>query len=378
MVAPWTYLGISLTDFKKQLIPRVKDDLFKVDFSLDELGQALLEKVAFGQPISLVDLYGGILARKLLAKGADDPYQIELTSQTRRVSDGHWMYPIYTAIVTKKPYEWLEFTPHEVGSDYLGGYIPQWAFGRKFFNGVSQDFAPPQSLGFLMGIWGSAFAANVKEVLTNFEKKIKPRFLLNILQSGAQETIIGRQRLLPAKVYNFTYGMVQLPRGQQEMMTLIDAGVHFNLPLPPLLRKERAVDIVVVFDLSGNIKGGGELKKTQDYFAKKNIKLPPIDYQHIDTQICSIFRDETDPTVPVIIYLPRIKNDRYGSFDPDKDCLKSFCDTFNFKYNATHVEKLSGLTEFNIKESKDTIIQVIKQVVERKRRAVRISTAQKK
>ena len=33
-------------------------------------------------------------------------------------------------------------------------------------------------------------------------------------------------------------------------MELIDAGLMFNSPYPPLLRKERSVDIILSFDFS--------------------------------------------------------------------------------------------------------------------------------
>jgi cytosolic phospholipase A2 len=364
-IAPWTHSGATLQDFKKQLIPIVQRDIFKVSLNYNQLLEVLLQKVAFGQPISLVDVYGAVLAYKLLAKGSGNPYDINLSSHIQRIAMGTWLYPIYTA-VTELPYVWVEFTPYEIGSNDLGGYIPSWSFGRRFLQGKSQDRAPSQSLGYLMGIWGSAFAANVKEIVHNFEQAIQYEQLRGVLKVGLDVTRLGKQRFSSAQVLNFTYGMLKLLRGQEEVLTLVDAGLSFNLPLPPLMRKERAVDIIIVLDASSPINKGEELQKAQTYLKAKGIKIPPINYEAINSSIYSVFYDPEDTSIPTIIYMPLVKNSNYSNFDP-LSCSKDYCSTFNFSYTAAQFEELSGLTEFNMKESKDSIIKAIRRVVEAKR-----------
>ena len=191
-LATWTHLGMPLQQFQDYLLNRIKNNFFKIGFDLNAVTQNLLRKFSFKQPISLVDIYGSFIAKNLLS---GDINSINLANQTKTIEGGKWIMPIYTAIATKLPYEWVEFTPYEVGGDALGGYVPSWSFGRSFLNGQSQDFAPPpQTLGYLMGMWGSAFAANYKEVLLNFENNIKQDFIRNALKFGIQETVIGRQR----------------------------------------------------------------------------------------------------------------------------------------------------------------------------------------
>ena len=63
------------------------------------------------------------------------------------------------------PYEWMEITPFEVGSSFLKTYIPTWAYGRKFKDGNSTNAPPEQTLGYFMGIFGSAFEISLKDIV---------------------------------------------------------------------------------------------------------------------------------------------------------------------------------------------------------------------
>lgn len=367
MLAPWTIMGITPAQFREQLIPRISEALFPqwTKLKTAEIAEQALKKFVFGEPVSLIDLYGALLGRRLLGNGVN-PYAITLGSQISRIAHGDWVFPIYTAVVTKtEPYQWVEFTPYEIGSDYLGGYVPSWALGRKFSQGKSTTFSPPQPLGFYMGIWGSAFSANFKEIYQNTIDQISPKQLRDALQYGTEELKVGNTRLLPAKVFNYTRGIPGLPRNQEETLTLIDAGLSCNLPGVPLLKKERSVDVLVFLDASQFVDGATELKCVEAYARKNNIKFPVINYKDIGKKTVSIFKDEKDPSVPVVIYLPRIKNDKYSkTFDPSENIAKGgYARTDNFAYTPEEVRQLSGLTEFNMKESKDAIINALRDAI---------------
>jgi cytosolic phospholipase A2 len=367
-IAPWIQLGISLDTLKNRLINQLSKPLYSVPLDIQSLSSYLLIKLSFGQSLSLVDIYGALLASHLL--GTSDPMKYSFADQAHYVKQGTFPLPIYTAAVTKLPYEWIEFTPYEVGSDYLGGYVPAWAFGRRFLQGKSIDFAPPLSLGFLMGVWGSAFAANVTEILNIVKNRIQPAFLRSFITAGTQETIIGRQRLFPATVFNYTYGLNVSPRRQQETFTLVDAGIDFNLPLPPLLAKERAIDLIIILDASaeeGSVSGK-QLKKAEEYLKRYGIKFPTIPYQGIESRICSVFRDPADSSIPTVIYMPQIKNPGYSrTFDP-ASCLPTFCSSFNFTYKPAEVELLVGLARYNIESCRYIIAHTLREIVEAKRR----------
>ncbi|KAI8644052.1 acyl transferase/acyl hydrolase/lysophospholipase, partial [Parasitella parasitica] len=70
---------------------------------------------------------------------------------------------------TNDLYQWFEFTPYDMGSEEINAWIPTWSFGRKFENGKNLERLPEQSLGILMGMFGSAFVAS----LAHFYQEIR-------------------------------------------------------------------------------------------------------------------------------------------------------------------------------------------------------------
>ena len=72
-----------------------------------------------------------------------------------------------------------------------------------------------------------------------------------------------------------------------------------------------------------------------------------------------MFKDEKDSSVPVVIYMPLIKNEKYSKkFDPKK-AESGYCNTFNFLYSKKQFDELSGLTRFNMLEAKNKIWSVV-------------------
>lgn len=346
------------------LMPLLAKSIFSKPINKTFVGVTLISKIAFTQPITLVDFFGVLLSEKILARVPF--YARDISRQAINLTQGAWPMPLYSAILAQRPYEWFEFTPFEAGSTYLKAFIPVWAFGRKFKNGLSTNLNAPQNLGYIMGICGSAFTASLRDALEHTLDEIDPRIAQVIRQEDV--TIpFGAQRISPGRDYNFNYDMENMPANDQLFLTLVDAGLDFNIPFPPALRKERAIDIIIAFDNSATIAGGFELKGAERYVRRLGLPFPIINYEQIDTKICSIFKSN-NLEAPIIIYLPLIKNPLYSStFDPS-DCTKnSYCATTNFAYTAEQVNQLSGLTAFNLKQAKQQIIDVINMVIERKK-----------
>lgn len=362
-LATWLESGLDPSQMNRHLKPKLANSLAHNFTYSGSFVKELLLKYSFNQPLSLVDPFGALLASSLLITNRANPYIIQLSEQANIIKNGSQMMPIYTAIVTKTPYEWVEFTPFEIGGDYLGGYIPTWSFGRKFAFGKSLDDAPEQPLGYLMGIWGSAFTANFKEIIVNMGASIKPTFLKNALEKTFEETVIGRQRLYPAQVFNFMLGVPKTPRYQQTTLSLIDAGLEFNLPIPPLMRKDRAIDIIIIFDASDTQIRGSELKKAEAYFKRQGLAFPNIELDEESNEICYIFKDAENANVPVVIYFPFIKNEKYNADFDAKTCFSTFCNTFNFIYKPEEIDLITGLMAFNVIQSKEIIKQAIKDVI---------------
>lgn len=350
----------------------------------EEIGRLinnLVTKVAFKQNIGPVDIWGGLIANHVFRGLMDPRLSLRMTdTQIPHIQTGangkSFPFPIYTAIGgdLKKGYNWYEFTPVECGSTDVGYWCPTWAFDRKMNNGISKkwdiipfndkQYPPEQTLGFFMGICGSAFTINLGEVIdmildgkdtamkgesSNYKK------VVNALLEEVKKSYVGTKSIPAAKVHNYTYGIDGSPIKNDDSILLRDAGIDFNLPLPPLLRKERKVDIIFVFDASGSIldSPGAELIKANKWAKKNGVSLPSFSsIPNLGKEAVTII--DSDKKSPVVVYMPMIKDKglTYSGDAKDFDlsaCLKKDCSTFNFKYSKKEFDGLTALTEQNMK-----------------------------
>ncbi|KAH8804706.1 acyl transferase/acyl hydrolase/lysophospholipase [Xylogone sp. PMI_703] len=271
----------------------------------------------------LVDIYGLILAARLLVPKGElgvDYRDLKLSNQRNNIRHGEHPMPIYTAVrheipileksspeekATDSPsestkekakkeawFQWFEFTPFELFCEEFSAGIPTWAVGRKFENGrhVAQDNSgysvPEMRLPLLLGMWGSAFCAT----LSHYYKEIRPLVKGIAGFKGIDGMIEGRNEDLskvhpidPASIPNFVYGMDgMLPDSTPENIyknthiQLMDAGMSNNLPVYPLLRPGRDVDILIAFDASADIKTENWLSLMDGYAVQRGIKGWPI------------------------------------------------------------------------------------------------------
>jgi hypothetical protein len=388
----WAIAGLmqsklDLTSYIDQIKPRLA--LGKTDgVAWDRVALALAKKAAFGQKLGTVDLYGAILGEHLLTNlgGASNPQELFLSDQVAFVGQANVPFPLYTSIMDvtapgdkKIGYEWVEFSPYEIGTAALGGaFVPTWAFGSPFNAGASQEILPQQMLDYLMGIWGSAFTPNMKDAITIYSKGVQDKPIIKVFNiplptklvlSALDQVLVGswaaEQRAAPATVANWMKGLSNSV-AQKNDVILADAGIDFNIPFPPLLRPERAVDIIVVLDASNEVlRGGtGELRKAEQYCRAHNLKFPPIDYAQASAGNCVVFEDKNDPKCPVLIYMPLRKNPGYQKgWDP---ASVAFTQTSNFIYTPSDTHLITGLTAYTMQNSLETIKAVMNSVIDRK------------
>jgi len=379
--AGFLYSGMPIAQYLDHLTTTINENLIE-NFNFDQVMLSLLKKNSYGQPLSLIDFYGALLAQKLLVNADyENPCDMLFSSEQELVTLGHVPLPICSAILGQETtdYTWIEFTPYEVGSIDLNAYIPSWAFGRKFDKGVSQDFAPPQSLGYCMGIWGSAMSVSVQELFdmeitsTNSilgqavaqisldvqtVQSILQDIKIRIAQDIKTKDLLD-YRISPARVFNWTLNMPQGPLTSAEQLTLVDAGINIGVPLPPLLDGRRKIDIIIVLDAStGSL--GTALQEAEQYAQAHSLKFPTIDYTQVGN-VCSVHRG-SDLTTPIIIYLPLRSNPGYqNGWDP---LTANFTSIFNFEYTPDEIGLLSGLTNYNMVASKTLILQTIKEFIQ--------------
>jgi hypothetical protein len=180
------------------------------------------------------------------------------------------------------------------------------------------------------------------------------------------------------------FGIGNNPLKKQKNIKLIDGGIACNLPYLPVSgqRPERMPDILMFFDFSHS-RIPDSLQKSEMYAREKGLKFPVIDYTDIENKVISIFMDEHDPEVPVVIYMPRISDHQLWQ---DKKCEAKFrkyriiedfefghcaasgpCKTLNFTYSSRASRQVMDQMEFNVVACKKAIIDVIKWVMERKK-----------
>ncbi|EFZ04046.1 phospholipase A2 [Metarhizium robertsii] len=264
----------------------------------------------------LVDVYGLLLgARFLVPKGelGVNEKDFKLSNQRDAIKFGDRPLPIYTVVRHEIPqteeanrgpterekkiakeeswFQWYEITPYEFFCEEFGAGIPTWAMGRKFNNGKdvpleTRFHLPEIRVPLLMGIFGSAFCAT----LSHYYKEIKPLVLSISGLSGVDQFVSGRDDDLskvhpidPASIPNFAYQMHgKLPDTtpksiyEQEHIQLMDAGMSNNLPIYPLLRPGRDVDILIAFDASADIKTDNWLSVADGYARQRGIKGWPV------------------------------------------------------------------------------------------------------
>src|SRR5205807_2703719 len=185
---------------------------------------------------SLVDFYGGLLANRLLAFFGDKAQEVKLSDLQQRLIDGSYPYPLFTAIDARSAEahapHWFEFSPHEIGSADIAVYVPTVAYGREFEEGVSKNKHSEVSLGFQLGTYGSAFGVHLEMAWQEVEEFVSDAVLKKFMSQLAMQ--YAGKRVFWAEVPNFMYGLSNNPWQDREFLKLVDAGLAFNFPYPPV------------------------------------------------------------------------------------------------------------------------------------------------
>jgi len=396
-----TTTGLPFEKFRSALVANMQKhpkDITQAQGSA--LFDTVLVKYAFDQNLTLIDLYGNLLTNRLLTGMVKDPFRVYMSEQVKVLENGSRPFPLYSAVQKRRStnslsYRWWEFSPYEVGSAEVGAYVPTWAFGRTFNKGKSTNFAPEQTLGFYLGIFGSAFAADVNKVLDTIKgdvvdsnKKAVADFVFKqmVAAAGADETVktIGNKRIKFSwgELADFTTGMPQEKLVGEKEIRLSDGGIAFNLPYPLVSgeRAERKADVLIFLDYSSGIEKAEALRACEAYAKEKKLKFPVINYTNIAKKAVSVFKDPKDASVPVVVYMPLIQDNTLWqvnknkpefaafapyveAFDPVACTENGYCSTFNFVYTLEQAKQLSAYTEFVMMASKGVIVDAIKGVV---------------
>ncbi len=385
-VGPWLMGKDDIGRFRMNLAAKVEQDLFSPTITKSEAESIILNlmlKDKMGQPITGIDLYGSLLARKLLSDLGDSRQFDGLSLMIPRISRAEDPFPIFTAVSNNispdSNYAWFEFTPYEVGSDFLKAFVPSWAWNRPFSNGTSQMNCPEPGLGFGMGIFGSAFALRVQDIVDRiFPQSSKEGMLLKalvtpILQKyGLSEEGVRKTAIIPGgQVLNWALGLSQTPNSarKQPIIEMADAGMQACLPFYPLLRPERTPDILIALDMGDEAPDAAPaLRAAEKYLNQRGIPFPKIDYSQLGHDNLNIFGDPKKRNVPVVLYIPNMKNTAlqppFNNFDPHSPAvggLTGYASVANFRYSRDHFLQWSEFVRANTANLAPRILEVIKE-----------------
>jgi hypothetical protein len=391
-VAPWIATQQPIEEFKEY----VKECAAKscLEFTLGEemLVAEALEKKINKAPLTPVDPYGFCLANRLLAHLNNQRHTITLSDLRAKIAADKHPYPIFVAIDARSSDDgksivtgqsWTEFTVDTIRNLTNNIHIPTEAYGSGFKNGTETKHNHEKSLGYGMGTWGSAFGANIHDIIGEV---IKNPVLREEIEALIPDNIEADRPLhFYAKVPNYVYKMdiEDKALASDKHLLFVDSGLEINLPYPPVsgICAERAPEILIFLDASAGEDIGNELIKVAAYAKDHNLPFPNIDIENIDKKTISIFKDETNKQTPVVIYMPRISdkelweanksNPEYtpynlSGFDLHHETNNGFAKTQEFQYTPEHSTLVMNQTEFNMLVNRDKIIETIKWCIDRK------------
>lgn len=348
MTGTWIAQSYSLSDLKDFLRAQVSTDPSLQDFDWGSIAQQLFYKVNYGQPVNQSDAWGCFLAHVLLKGLAGGGQEVSFSSLAPKIRTGKYPLPILTALLDDSfPYEWFEFSPFEIGSATSAAWIPTQAFGKRFVQGISTDSGPEQTLGYVLGLSSSGFAAPLPALLNSLIQMLPQKcanfqsIFSNYFQNALNN--VNELQLPPPTIFNYMKDLDGSQHASPDYLSFFDAGVSVNVGIPPLLRRKVQVHLICDASDSATNNSNNTLAQAQAYAHCNNFKFPDIDYSSIGTDKVSLFYSEQDPEVPVIIYFPN-----QVSFS-----------TFKFQYTADEFNQLYRFMKDTVEQSYETICKGI-------------------
>jgi len=127
-----------------------------------------------------------------------------------------------------------------------------------------------------------------------------------------------------------------------------DGGLLANVPIDPLVRPERTVDMIVVLDTSAAV---AEHPFQELANAVPSLK-PALPLN--TTNVAFPYVSPRTATYPTIIYIPVLKNENFSStFTPES------CGTYKFHYTKEEATDLCGLAHYLTVQAQPPIFNVL-------------------
>lgn len=370
-------------------------------------------RIGYGDTLSAVDLYGGMVGNVVLNLMGDDRLKVTWSSLASLAQHGDIPLPLCSAVfdaglpqmhATGKhtQYEWFETGPFQAGSTVLG-YVPIQYFGSDFKKGTLQTadgkLRPEYPVSFFQGVYGSAFGLSFNDVIdkglplptftiANTAVTIPvDEWLRNVLDEEVSTSARQkRSKYVHAQFANFSFDLATSALNNKKEIGLFDAGINFNFPLPLLTdRPQREVDLIFIYD--SNPGDAHAFADASAYYARKGIAIPNLSKVNkvmLASKPMTVFNDPRitvgdlayNPKAPTFIYFPTRSSMPVPvtqPFDGDVqnqvvatafDITKAPYITPNFKYSPTQMGDLVDAMDYAFTSQLDEIKEVMKLVAQ--------------
>uniref|UniRef100_A0A674JAW4 Phospholipase A2 n=1 Tax=Terrapene triunguis TaxID=2587831 RepID=A0A674JAW4_9SAUR len=181
-------------------------------------------------------------------------------------------------------------------------------------------------------------------------------------------------------------------RHTAEHLELVDTAFFFDTSYPPLMRPERKVDVI----LHLNYSGGSQtmpLDRASTYFSEQGIPFPkPVlnEEERKNLKECYMFEDGENPGAPILLYFPLVNDSfqRYiapgversaSEIELGKVDVSSFYSPYSTRevsLKAQDFNKLLKLTNYNIQNNENLILQALHAAVRRRKQSQTQSPSQ--
>ncbi|KAJ1078955.1 hypothetical protein K5549_013258 [Capra hircus] len=355
-----------------------------------------------GYKVTFTDFWGLLIEACL----GDERNECKLSDQRAALCQGQNPLPIYLTINVKDDVsnqdfrEWFEFSPYEVGMQKYGAFIPTELFGSEFFMGRLRKRIPESRMCYMLEdepllpeipkcdanvldttvVTPASWLSNTfRDILTHraFVSKFH-NFLLGLqlhtdyLQNS--QFSMWKDTVLDSFPNQLT--------GSVKHLCLLDTAFFVNSSYAPLLRPERKADLIIHL----NYCAGSQtkpMKQTCEYCAVQNIPFLKYELQKEEDNLkeCYLLENAQEPDTPIVTFFPLIcdtfQNYKAPGVERSPEELeqgqvdiygpKTPYATKELTYTEAAFDKLVKLSEYNILNNKDKLLQALRLAVERKR-----------
>nr|XP_060616815.1 cytosolic phospholipase A2 delta-like [Anolis sagrei ordinatus] len=409
-------------------IVRNKSNVFSLE-ALQFYDQELRRRSQEGYSVSFTDMWSLIIDRMF-----HDESNSKLSDQQQAVNQGQNPLPLYVALNVKEDAqttsefkEWCEFSPYEVGFSKYGAFIRSEDFGSEFYMGRLMKKKPESRICYLEGIWSNIFSLNLVDVWNLYQlwkwpfsgqEKDNSRGSTSTTQVSEYHAFydtpsiingvltrrpIGEQKpnfLRGLQLHKDYYQNKSFSMWQDSLLDqhpnyltplekelcLVDAGYFINTSFPPLLRKERNVDVIISLDYHLMETKLKSIEKMSKYCFDQEIPFPKIvltEEERSNPKECYLFEDKENPESPIILHFPLVnrsfkeykrpgikrKSAEKTEGEVDLDSSMSPYKMTDLTYTEDEFNKLLSLCDYNILNNRELILQALWTAIERRNKS---------